>query len=86
MKNSGSRAGETVVLFFFKDEDGADWKPLKQFAGSVRIVLNPGETKNVTFTYPEEFLEFADEEGISHPVTGKITLTAKSRKLTVMRQ
>ena len=86
MKNSGDRAGETVVLFYFKHEDGADWEPLKQFAGSVRIALDPGETKDVTFTYPAEFLEFADEEGFFHPVTGKITLMIEDQRLTIDRK
>ena len=86
VKNSGDRAGETVVLFYFKHEDGADWEPLKQFAGSVRIALEPGETKDVTFTYPAEFLEFADEEGVFHPVTGKITLMVEEQRLTVDRK
>ena len=86
VKNCGSRTGETVILFFFKHEDGADWEPLKQFAGSVRIALDPGETKDVMFTYPAEFLEFADEEGIFHPVTGKLTLMAEDQELTVSRK
>ncbi|MBR2440279.1 MAG: glycoside hydrolase family 3 C-terminal domain-containing protein [Lentisphaeria bacterium] len=86
VKNSGDRAGETVVLFYFKHEDGADWEPLKQFAGSVRIALEPGETKDVTFTYPAEFLEFADEEGFFHPVTGKITLMIEDQRLTIDRK
>ena len=86
VRNTGTRAGETAVLFFFKHEDGADWEPLKQFAGSVRISLEPGETKDVCFTYPEEFLQFADEQGIFHPVTGKITLMVEDQKLTVTRK
>ena len=86
VKNSGTCAGETVILFYFKHEDGAAWEPLKQLAGSVRIALNPGETKTVSFTYPAEFLEFADEDGIFHPVTGKITLMAENQDLTVIRK
>ena len=86
VKNTGTRAGETAVLFFFKHEDGADWEPLKQFAGSVRISLEPGETKDVCFTYPEEFLQFADEQGIFHPITGKITLMVENQKVSVVRK
>ncbi len=86
VKNTGSRAGEKVILFFFKHEDGPDWEPLKQFAGSIRIALDPGESKNLTFTYPAEFLEFADRKGIFHPVTGKITLMAEDQELTVNRK
>ena len=86
VKNAGSRAGETAVLFFFKHEDGADWEPLKQFAGSVRIALEPGEAKEVAFTYPEEFLQFADEQGIFHPVTGKVSLMVEDQKLTIDRK
>lgn len=86
VKNSGSSAGETVLLFFFKHEDGAAWEPLKQFAGSVRISLEPGEEKLVNFVYPAEFLEFADEEGVFHPVSGKISLMVEDQQITVFRK
>ena len=86
VKNSGSSAGETVLLFFFKHEDGAAWEPLKQFAGSVRISLEPGEEKLVNFVYPAEFLEFADEEGVFHPVSGKISLMVEDQQITVCRK
>ena len=48
--------------------------------------LEPGETAVVEFTYPEEFLQFADEHGNFYPVTGKITLMAENCRLTVTRK
>ena len=86
VKNSGAYAGETVIPFFFKHEDGPAWEPIKQFAGACRIALKPGETKTISFTYPAEFLEFADEEGIFYPITGKITLMVEGESLTITRE
>lgn len=86
VRNAGRLAGETAVLFFFRHENGPEWEPLKQFAGAVRVKLEPGETAKVEFTYPEEFLQFADEHGDFYPVTGKVTLMAENCRLTVTRE
>ena len=85
VKNTGKLSGETAVLFFFHHENGPEWEPLKQFAGSVRVKLEPGKTTSVEFTYPSEFLQFADEKGDFHPISGQITLIAENCRQTVLR-
>ena len=83
--NSGNLPGETTVLFFFRHENGPSWEPLKQFAGAVRTELSPGETTFVDFTYPAEFLRFADEQGVFYPVAGRVTLIVEDQEITVER-
>ena len=85
VRNTGKYAGETTVLFFFRHENGPAYEPLKQFAGSVRISLEPGEETSVDFTYPAEFLQFADEQGVFRPVLGRIVLMAGGQEITVER-
>ena len=85
VSNTGAYAGETVIPFFFRHENGPAYEPLKQFAGSVRLHLNPGERQEVCFTYPEELLQFADEQGVFHPITGEITVMAEDQKITAAR-
>ena len=83
IRNTGKCAGETTVLFFFNRENPRPGEPLKQFAGSVRIKLDCGKAELVDFTYPPEFFRFADEQGVFHPVTGKVVLSVENQTLTV---
>lgn len=83
VKNCGKYAGETAVLFFFRHEDRKKYEPLKQFAGSVRVMLEPQESKEISFVYPSEFMQYADEDGIFHPLSGKVTLIVEDQELTV---
>ena len=85
VSNTGMYAGETAIPFFFRHENGPAYEPLKQFAGAIRLHLNPGERQEICFTYPAEFLQFADEEGVFHPITGGITFMVEEQKITIHR-
>lgn len=83
VSNAGELAGEAAVLFFFRHENGPSYEPLKQFAGSVRIRLEPGECKRVDFTYPAELLAFANEQGEFSPLSGSITLMVEDQTVRI---
>lgn len=85
VRNAGTIAGENVIPFFFRHEGGGIGEPLKQFAGAVRVKLEPGESVCADFIYPAEFLQFADENGVFTPVSGRITLIADGLELTIER-
>ena len=85
VSNTGKRAGENAVLFFFRAQDHQPGTPIRQFAGSVRIHLEPGESREITFIYPAEFLQFADETGTFAPLAGEIILEAGDQQITVIR-
>lgn len=86
VKNTGKYAGETTVLFFYRHKDGFTAEPLKQFAGSVRVKLDPGESVDIEFVYPAEFLELADDMGIFHPITGTVTLMVEDQSFDIIRK
>jgi beta-glucosidase len=48
--NTGRRAGTEVVQLYFSDPVARVTRPLKQLIGYLRVDLEPGEHKRVTFT------------------------------------
>mgnify|MGYP005841597311 CR=1 FL=1 len=58
VKNSGQIAGEEVVQLYVRDITGEVVRPLKELKAFEKILLQPGETKKVTFTIREEQLRY----------------------------
>ncbi|CAG9620790.1 glycoside hydrolase family 3 N-terminal domain-containing protein [Sutcliffiella rhizosphaerae] len=56
--NTGNVAGEETVQFYIRDIAGEVVRPLRELKGYEKIMLNPGETKVVTFTITEEQLRY----------------------------
>ncbi|MGK5685250.1 glycoside hydrolase family 3 N-terminal domain-containing protein [Actinoplanes sp. URMC 104] len=50
VRNTGSRAGDEVVQLYLKDLVAQVTRPVKQLTGFVRVPLEPGEARDVTFT------------------------------------
>ncbi|WP_308200987.1 glycoside hydrolase family 3 N-terminal domain-containing protein [Actinoplanes sp. M2I2] len=50
VRNTGSRPGDEVVQLYLKDLVAQVTRPVKQLTGFVRVPLEPGEAKDVTFT------------------------------------
>jgi beta-glucosidase len=48
--NSGARAGEEVVQLYVQDLVGSVTRPVKELKGFQKIMLQPGESKEITFT------------------------------------
>ncbi len=56
--NSGSKPGEEVVQLYVRDLVGSVTRPVKELKGFQKIMLQPGESKTVTFTLSANDLSF----------------------------
>jgi beta-glucosidase len=56
--NSGKYAGEEVVQLYVRDLVGSVTRPLKELKNFQKITLQPGESKDVTFTITNNDLSF----------------------------
>jgi beta-glucosidase len=59
--NTGPRPGEEVVQLYVHDVQCIVPRPIKELRGFERILLQPGQTKTVTFVLPAAKLAFYDE-------------------------
>jgi beta-glucosidase len=60
--NNGPRAGSETVQLYIRDLVSSATRPMKELKGFQRIVLEPGETRTVTFDITPELLAFYDAE------------------------
>lgn len=60
VKNTGPRAGAEVVQLYIRDLVSSVTRPVKELKGFQRIVLEPGETRTVTFEVTPDSLAFWD--------------------------
>jgi beta-glucosidase len=58
VKNTGDIAGEEVVQLYIRDLAGSFIRPVKELKGFKKLMLNPGETKIVTFNINAKTLQF----------------------------
>jgi beta-glucosidase len=58
VSNTGSRPGSEVVQLYIQDEVGSLSRPLKELKGFQKIMLQPGESKEVSFTITSDLLKF----------------------------
>lgn len=60
LTNTGKIAGEEVVQLYIHDEVASVARPLKQLKGFQKLMLKPGESKEVRFTVDNDMLSFYD--------------------------
>jgi beta-glucosidase len=60
--NTGARAGQEVVQLYISDSKSSVVRPKKELKGFCKLALQPGETKQVTFTITPDMLSFFDAE------------------------
>ncbi len=60
--NTGTLAGDEVVQLYICDEYGCVPRPVKELKGFIRLTLQPGESRRITFHLPVNQLAFYDEE------------------------
>jgi beta-glucosidase len=58
VSNTGAKAGEEVVQLYVRDVVGSVTRPVKELKGFQKVLLQPGETKEVTFTLSGRDLSF----------------------------
>ena len=61
IKNTGSRAGDEVAQLYLVPPKSDQPRPRLMLRGFQRVSLKPGETKQISFTVPEEKLTFWNE-------------------------
>jgi beta-glucosidase len=58
VSNAGTKAGEEVVQLYVRDLVGSVTRPVKELKAFQKIMLQPGESKTVTFTIASNDLAF----------------------------
>lgn len=59
--NTGTREGAEIVQLYVSDVKASVVRPVKELKGFSKVRLNPGETKNVTFTIGKDALSYYDD-------------------------
>ena len=62
VENTGDTAGDQVVQLYGKDVTASVVRPYKELLGFQRVSLQPGEKKQVIFTFGLDLMAFEDEE------------------------
>ncbi|MGA2491073.1 MAG: glycoside hydrolase family 3 N-terminal domain-containing protein [Anaerolineales bacterium] len=62
VRNTGKMAGDEVVQLYTCDEYGCIPRPVKELKGFIRLTLQPGESRHITFHLPVNQLAFYDDE------------------------
>jgi beta-glucosidase len=60
LQNSGARAGSEVAQMYVHQVKSNVVQPIKSLRGFQRVMLDPGETRHITFTLPASQLSYYD--------------------------
>ena len=72
--NKGEYLAEEVVQFYIRDRFSSVCRPVKELKGYQKIILNPNESKKVTFVINEDILSFWREDMSYGVENGEFTL------------
>jgi len=80
ISNKGVLAGEEVVQLYVTDLEASVDMPISSLKGFKRVYLEPGESKEVSFSVNEKMLQMVNDEGkfILEPGEFKITIGGSS--------
>ena len=70
IKNTSQRAGEEIVQLYIRDLASSRVRPVKELKDFKKILLQPGESRMVSFNLPASKLSFYDENGETLLETG----------------
>ncbi len=62
LQNTGKYAGEEVAQFYLRQMVSQPVRPIKELKGFQKVMLQPGETKTITFTIDKEKLAFYNDQ------------------------
>ena len=68
--NTGTREGVETVQMYIRDLVGSVTRPVKQLKGFIRIPLQPGESREITFTLDKCTLSFYRQDMTFGPESG----------------
>ena len=83
IKNNSDFAGEETVQLYLRDLVGEVVRPIKELKGFQKVWLEPGETKEVTFSITEDMLRYvhSNQETSSDAGTFQAMVGSNSRDL-----
>ncbi len=82
VKNTGARAGKEVVQLYVHDDKASVERPVRELKGVRKVLLQPGESKNVVFQIDRSALSFFDpktNKWVAEPGTFEIQVGSSSR-------
>jgi beta-glucosidase len=88
LKNSGPRAGAEVVQLYLRDVQASVDRPLKELKAFRRVELQPGETRDLSFTLDQRALSFFDplaKEWTSEPGEFEVLVGSSSSDIKLKR-
>ena len=62
VKNTGSRTGKTVVQLYVGDRESTVFRPVRELKDFAKVELQPGESRDVTFTLDKRAFAYWNEE------------------------
>jgi beta-glucosidase len=84
VRNSGTRAGAEVVQLYLQPPPARLDRPVKELKAFSRIMLQPGETRTVSFTLDKAALSFYDpalHDWVAEPGRFTVLVGASSRDI-----
>jgi beta-xylosidase len=72
--NTGARAGVEVVQLYLHDPVASVVRPVRRLVGYVRVPLEAGATRRVTFTVPADVSSFTGRDGVRIVEPGALQL------------
>ena len=84
VRNTGKRAGKEVVQLYVHDVESSLVRPARELKGFHKINLDPGETKQVSFTLDKEHLSFYDpslKQWVAEPGEFEVLIGSSSRDI-----
>ncbi|WP_418643997.1 beta-glucosidase BglX [Stutzerimonas kunmingensis] len=87
VKNTGARAGATVVQLYLQDLVGSSVRPIKELKRFEKLMLEPGESRVVRFDLGEDDLKFPDArlDYVAEPGEFEVQLGLDSRSVQSAR-
>jgi len=81
LTNTGKVAGKEVVQLYLRDLVSSTTRPVKELKAFEMVELQPGETKNVTFSITNDMLEFynANKEWTSEEGNFEVMIGGNSK-------
>ena len=77
VKNTGERAGKTVVQLYVGDAESTPIRPVRELKGFVKVALQPGESKEVSFVLDKRAFAYWNQQIHDwHVETGVFTIEA----------
>ncbi|MBR0110601.1 MAG: beta-glucosidase BglX [Bacteroidales bacterium] len=81
VKNTGSVAGKEIVQMYIRDVVASSSRPVRELKGFDKVLLQPGETKTVSFEIDVDALSFWNQEMeyVAEPGEFKVYIGGDSR-------